>query len=102
LLVLLVSASFRQDPQKIICLALGRQCAQGIEVIINMKREEGVGPVLMFGLGGIYVETLKDVAFRLAPPSSQDAVRMVKGIRSFSVLEGVRGRTALGLTHPLN
>jgi acetate---CoA ligase (ADP-forming) len=70
------------------------QCVPGTEVIIGMKREEGVGPVLMFGLGGIYVETLKDVTFRLAPLSSQDATRMVKGIRSFPVLAGVRGRTA--------
>jgi acetate---CoA ligase (ADP-forming) len=70
------------------------QCVPGTEVIIGMKREEGVGPVLMFGLGGIYVETLKDVTFRLAPLSSQDASRMVKGIRSFPVLAGVRGRTA--------
>ncbi len=70
------------------------QCVPGTEVIIGMKREEGVGPVLMFGLGGIYVETLKDVTFRLAPLSSQDAARMVKGIRSFPVLAGVRGRTA--------
>jgi acetyltransferase len=70
------------------------QCVPGTEVIIGMKREEGVGPVLMFGLGGIYVETLKDVTFRLAPLSSQDASRMVKGIRSFPVLAGLRGRTA--------
>jgi acetate---CoA ligase (ADP-forming) len=70
------------------------QCAPGTEVIIGMKREEGVGPVLMFGLGGIYVETLKDVTFRLAPLSSQDAARMVKGIRSFPVLAGVRGKDA--------
>ncbi len=70
------------------------QCAPGTEVIIGMKREEGVGPVLMFGLGGIYVETLKDVTFRLAPLSSQDAARMVKGIRAYPALQGVRGRSA--------
>jgi acetate---CoA ligase (ADP-forming) len=70
------------------------QCVPGTEVIIGMKREEGVGPVLMFGLGGIYVETLKDVTFRLAPLSSQDASRMVKGIRSFPMLAVVRGKPA--------
>jgi acetate---CoA ligase (ADP-forming) len=73
------------------------QCVPGTEVIIGMKREEGVGPVLMFGLGGVYVETLNDATFRLAPLSSQDAERMVKGIRAFPVLSGVRGRTPADL-----
>jgi acetyltransferase len=68
------------------------QCVPGTEMIIGMKREEGVGPVLMFGLGGIFVEVLKDVTFKLAPLSAQDATRMVKGIRSFPVLQGVRGQ----------
>ena len=67
------------------------QCPQGVEVIIGLKREQGVGPVLMFGLGGVYVEVLKDVAFRLAPLSEGDAARMVRGIRSFPLLSGVRG-----------
>jgi acetate---CoA ligase (ADP-forming) len=69
------------------------QCVPGTEVIIGMKREEGVGPVLMFGLGGIYVEALNDATFRLAPLSSQDAGRMIKGIRAFKLLAGTRGRT---------
>jgi acetate---CoA ligase (ADP-forming) len=69
------------------------QCAPGTEVIIGVKREEGVGPVLMFGMGGIFVEALNDATFRLAPLSSQDAARMVKGIRAFKLLAGARGRT---------
>jgi len=70
------------------------QCGEGIEVIIGVKREEGIGPVLMFGLGGVYVERLKDVSFRLAPLSDADAARMVHEIRSFALLEGGRGREA--------
>jgi acetate---CoA ligase (ADP-forming) len=69
------------------------QCIPGTEVIIGMKREEGVGPVLMFGLGGVYVEALNDATFRLAPLSNQDAGRMIKGIRAFKLLAGARGRT---------
>jgi acyl-CoA synthetase (NDP forming) len=68
------------------------QCPEGIEVIIGIKREEGIGPVLMFGLGGIYVELLKDVSFRLAPLSEADAGRMIREIRSFPLLAGGRGR----------
>jgi acetyltransferase len=64
------------------------QCPQGTEVIVGLKREPGVGPVLMFG---IQVEMLQDVAFRLAPLSEADAARMVRGIRSFPLLAGSRG-----------
>jgi acyl-CoA synthetase (NDP forming) len=67
------------------------QCAEGTEVIIGIKREEGIGPVLMFGLGGVHVELLKDVSFRLAPLSEADADRMVRQIRSFPLLAGGRG-----------
>jgi acetyltransferase len=67
------------------------QCPQGTELIIGLKREPGVGPVLMFGLGGIYVEVLKDVSFRLAPVSEAGAARMVREIRSLPILTGTRG-----------
>jgi acetyltransferase len=67
------------------------QCPPGTEVIVGLKREKGVGPVLMFGMGGVHVEALKDVSFRLAPLSEGDAARMVRGIRSFSLLAGSRG-----------
>lgn len=73
------------------------QCPQGTEVIIGMKREPGVGPVLMFGLGGIHVEALKDVSFRLAPLSEQGAARMVREIRSLPLLQGSRGVPAADL-----
>jgi acyl-CoA synthetase (NDP forming) len=75
-------------------LIVQEQCASGTELIIGLKREPGVGPVLMFGLGGIYVEVLKDVSFRLAPVSEAGAARMVREIRSFPLLTGVRGLPA--------
>ncbi len=61
------------------------------EVIIGFKRDEQFGPLLMFGLGGIYVEILKDIAFRLAPLSRADAFEIVREIRSYMLLKGVRG-----------
>ncbi len=73
------------------------QAPQGTEVIIGLKREPGVGPVLMFGLGGIYVEVLKDVSFRLAPLSEAGAARMVREIRSLPMLTGTRGLPAADL-----
>jgi acetyltransferase len=63
----------------------------GKEIILGMTRDPRFGPLLMFGLGGIYTEALRDVAFRLAPLRENVAAEMVKGIRSHRLLEGVRG-----------
>jgi len=64
---------------------------KGKEVIVGMTRDPQLGPVIMFGLGGIFVEVLKDVAFRIAPLKSSDAVDMVKEIKGYPILEGIRG-----------
>jgi acetyltransferase len=56
-----------------------------------MTRDPPFGPLLMFGLGGIYVEALKDVAFRVAPLGPDEAEAMIREIRSFPLLRGVRG-----------
>jgi acetyl coenzyme A synthetase (ADP forming)-like protein len=63
----------------------------GKEVILGMSKDPQFGPMLMFGLGGIYVEVLKDVTFRIAPINRDDAHEMVTGIRSYALLSGVRG-----------
>ncbi len=62
------------------------------EVIIGMNRDPQFGPLMMFGLGGIYVEVLKDVVFRVAPMSRRQAEEMVASIRSYKLLTGVRGQ----------
>lgn len=64
----------------------------GREVIIGMNRDPQFGPLLMFGLGGIYVEVLKDVSFRIAPISRREAEEMIAEIRSYNLLKGVRGQ----------
>jgi acetyltransferase len=61
------------------------------EVIVGFKRDDQFGPLLMFGLGGIYVEILKDISFRLAPLSREDARNIIREIKSYMLLKGVRG-----------
>ena len=70
---------------------------KGREVIIGATRDPQFGPMIMFGLGGIYVEVLKDVAFRVAPLTDKDARDMVHEIRTYPLLMGVRGEPPVDL-----
>jgi acetyltransferase len=68
-----------------------QQVPAGCEVIVGSKWVEGLGPVVMFGLGGIYVEVLKDVSFRLAPVGEREAREMIESLQAYSLLTGARG-----------
>lgn len=70
---------------------LQRFVGEGVETIIGATRHEGFGPVLVFGLGGIYTEILNDVTFALAPVSVTDAEAMIDKIKARAILDGVRG-----------
>ncbi|MHB1932335.1 MAG: acetate--CoA ligase family protein [Thermoplasmata archaeon] len=61
------------------------------EVLVGIQRDPKFGPIIVFGLGGIYVEVLRDVTFRLAPLRSRSAETMVRSVRAFPLLAGVRG-----------
>ena len=63
---------------------------KGTEVIIGMKRDGQFGPVIMFGLGGIMVEVMKDVAFRIAPVCREEALKMINEIKGAKILNGYR------------
>ena len=65
--------------------------SEGQEVLIGAVTDPTFGPVMTFGIGGVLVEVLRDVTFRLAPTSAEDALGMVDGIRAAEVLRGVRG-----------
>ena len=69
----------------------------GKEVILGMSKDPQFGPMLMFGLGGIYVEVLKDVAFRIAPILPREAGEMMDSIRSAALLKGARGEKPVDL-----
>jgi acetyltransferase len=69
-----------------------RMAPRGLEVIVGAQRDDQFGPLVMFGLGGAYVEVLRDVAFRLAPLSAAEAREMVTGTAAGRLLAGVRGQ----------
>ncbi|MBN1341308.1 MAG: acetate--CoA ligase family protein [Phycisphaerae bacterium] len=71
--------------------------SRGREVILGMTRDPQFGPMLMFGLGGIFVEVMKDVAFHLAPITEDEALQMLKTTRSYALLEGARGQAGVDL-----
>jgi acetyltransferase len=71
--------------------------ARGREVILGMTRDPQFGPMLMFGLGGIFVEVMKDVTFHLAPITAEEAMQMLKGTRSYALLQGARGQAPVDL-----
>ena len=73
-------------------LAIQRMAPPGLEVIVGMSKDVQFGPVLMFGLGGILVEVLKDVSFRIVPVTRRDAAEMIREIKGYPLLEGYRGQ----------
>jgi acetate---CoA ligase (ADP-forming) len=70
---------------------VGRMIRNGFEVIVGAKQDPSFGTVVMFGLGGLFVEIFRDVSFGIAPISRQAALRMVRNVRSHPLLSGVRG-----------
>jgi acyl-CoA synthetase (NDP forming) len=81
-----------QPDARIEGVAVQKMAPRGTEVIVGVSKDPQFGPVVMFGLGGIFVEVLKDVAFRIVPLEARDARQMIREIKGFPVLEGVRGQ----------
>ena len=89
----ILSAIKKHQPKaKIEGISVQKMARPGIEVIIGMTKDAQFGPVLMFGLGGILVEVLKDVSFRIVPLNKRDAREMIKEIKGYPLLEGYRGQ----------
>jgi acetate---CoA ligase (ADP-forming) len=76
---------------------VARMVTGGVETVIGMKRDPVFGPVVMFGLGGVYVEVLKDVTLRLAPIDQETAKEMIRRIKGFALLAGARGKPPVDL-----
>jgi acyl-CoA synthetase (NDP forming) len=94
----IMSSVAKKCPEaRILGLAVQSLAAPGIEVIIGMTRDSQFGPVLMFGLGGVFVEVLKDVSFRVIPVTKKDASDMIKEIKGYKLLQGFRGQPAVDI-----
>ena len=71
------------------------QAESGLECIVGMTQDASFGPAFMFGLGGIFVELLKDVAFRVLPLDKAEALRMLRETKGYALLSGARGRAPM-------
>jgi acyl-CoA synthetase (NDP forming) len=89
----IVAAARRAESEAtVLGVSVQKMARPGVEVIMGMTMDPQFGPVLMFGLGGVFVEVLKDVAFRIVPLEARDARQMIRDIQGFPVLEGFRGQ----------
>ena len=69
----------------------------GTELFIGVKRESNFGHIILCGLGGIYVETLKDISVKMIPISKQESLDMITNLKSYPILRGVRGQKGIDL-----
>lgn len=89
----ILEAVSQKHPQATIRgVSVQKMARPGVEVIVGMSKDAQFGPVLMFGLGGILVEILKDVSFRITPLTKRDAGEMIREIKGYPLLAGYRGQ----------
>jgi acetyltransferase len=91
------NVSEKMPEAKVDGIHIAKQIPEGTEVILGLKRDPSFGAVIMFGLGGIFVEIFKDVSFRIAPVSKKVAIDMITEIKSSALLQGARGRAVMDI-----
>ncbi|GAB4368739.1 MAG: acetate--CoA ligase [Calditrichia bacterium] len=82
-------------PERIIGVVVQEMVSRGREVGLGMKRDPNYGPMIMFGMGGIFIEAFEDVSFRLAPLTDRDAREIIEEIKGYKILQGIRGEEAV-------
>jgi len=96
----ILEAIGRKHPEAAIQgVSVQKMARPGVEVIIGMSKDAHFGPVLMFGLGGVLVEVLKDVSFRVVPLTRRDAREMLREIKGYPLLEGYRGQEPVDVSN---
>ena len=82
----------RQGKAAVRGVLISRMAPPGTEVIVGLTQDPQFGPMVMFGLGGVFVEVYQDVSFRLVPLAERDAAAMIQDVKAFPMLQGVRGK----------
>ena len=96
----ILAAISRNHPQAVIeGVSVQKMARPGVEVIIGMSKDAQFGPALMFGLGGVWVEVLKDVSFRIVPLTRRDAAEMIREIKGYPLLQGYRGQEPVDVSN---
>lgn len=95
--LMMLKISKRAPEAQIDGIYVEQMIPRGLEVILGMNRDPQFGPMLMFGLGGIFIEVLKDVAFNLAPITENEAIQMLKSTRSYSMLVNRRDKHGIDI-----
>ncbi|MDI6764923.1 MAG: acetate--CoA ligase family protein [Thermodesulfobacteriota bacterium] len=94
----IIEGVLKQYPNAVIQgVSVQKMAKPGTEVIVGTSKDPQFGPVIMFGLGGIFVEVLKDVSFRIIPLSRKDALEMIEEIRGYPLLQGYRGKESVDI-----
>ena len=95
----ILAAVRRKHPQaRIDGISVQKMARPGVEVIIGMSKDEQFGPLIMFGLGGVLVEILEDVSFRIVPLTKRDGRDMIREIKGYPLLEGYRGQEPVAVS----
>jgi acetyl-CoA synthetase (ADP-forming) len=89
---ILANVKRHKSDAKIIGIVVQEMVAPSTEVIVGATKDPQFGPALMFGLGGVFVEVLKDVTFRIAPITEEDAREMITEVKAYPILKGYRGQ----------
>ncbi len=89
---ILANVKRHKSDAKIIGIVVQEMAAPSTEVIVGATKDPQFGPALMFGLGGVFVEVLKDVTFRIAPITEEDAREMITEVKAYPILKGYRGQ----------
>jgi len=99
---ILENAKKYKSDAKVVGVLVEEMAKQSTEVIIGAVKDPQFGPTLMFGLGGIFVELLKDVSFRVAPIGEQEAAQMIVEVKAFPLLNGYRNTPAVDVKAIVN
>ena len=94
---ILANVAERASGAKVVGILVEEMAPPGIEVIVGGMKDKQFGHVIMFGLGGIFVEVLKDVSFRAVPITTDDAKQMIEDVRGYPLLKGARGKTPVDI-----